>query len=248
MSDATDEPRPSGCHWMWLPEEEVAVVLGLPDRASRIVAVAICVFPPVTVHLARGDGSVVVTTGADSPPCGTGVAPDLRKARATDYGLLVNFGSYAAAADAVIDGCKPVDLIAFDPADFDGSNPDESATPEQAALLDRAVAVLNRVGDGEFAPADREEWRAVIDGLRKTIPGLYGSEWIHRGWDLMLHGSKLFSDRWTPQLQYRRTAWWETFLARKNPPLVTERVPAAGPDVLSEWNARERVIGSRPIG
>lgn len=120
--------------------------------------------------------------------------------------------------------------------DDDLTGPDGHATPEQLAWLDRAVAVLDRLAD-KTAPvpeADRPEWLAIADGLGGTIPGLYGCEWIHRGWDICLHGRKLLVCRWTAERRDQSVAFWERVMRGEGPKYTrpTKRIPEVSADVL----------------
>lgn len=119
----------------------------------------------------------------------------------------------------------------FDPTDFDGSSPDAHATPEQLPWLDRAVAVAPRMGTPLFSDADRVEWNAAVAGLRATV-AIYGTEWIHRGWDLCLHGAKVFANRWTPDDMVARLAFFERMRQSPPRPVVTKRLPEADPAIL----------------
>jgi hypothetical protein len=79
--------------------------------------------------------------------------------------------------------------------------PDTYATPEQHAILDRAVTILERTFDQNI-PLTMEEdiaWLEIIKELHVTTPGLYGCDFIHQGWHLMLHGPKFFAQRITEE-------------------------------------------------
>ncbi len=218
--------------YVWLPEAEQIAAVKSPDRANLIVAAAVELTTGWNmVLIATGDGRVRTISQGRFGLTGASLALDLSVVRPADGGRAVVLnGTVMAAADAL---CGPqADETLFDPTDFDGTAPDAHATPDQLILLDQAVAILNRVGDGEFDDATRVEWRQVTSGLRASI-NLYGSEWIHRGWDLVLHGSKMLTDRWTPETAHRQARWWEAFLA--NPPkarLVTRRIPTVSSECL----------------
>lgn len=126
--------------------------------------------------------------------------------------------------------------VATEPVDdFDDVSPDPHATPAQVALLDRAVAILDRVGDNDMTAEECVEWQAIIKGLHETTPGLYGSEWIHRNWQLTTHGNKMFSQRWTREYAAERSGFFSALLAGKfqnNRPLPTRRIPEGSPDLL----------------
>jgi hypothetical protein len=166
------------------------------------------------VHLVRGDGRLVEVLADRFCACGTGVRPDFTKARPIDYGLAVAFGAYEAAADATFDDGRLFGSV-FDPEDYDGTQADPHATAGQLPFLDRAVNLLNRVGAGRFEDeADAREWKAVIAGLRAETPGLYGCEWIHKGWDLDLHGAKMFAHRWLPDEAIACNEFWTKLFAK----------------------------------
>ncbi len=207
----------------WLPEEDMAAVLALPDRGNRIVAAATDALDVIVVF---GDGTRFTVSHGRFAATDGGQSADFTQARPAVHGRTLQLGAWSCGAtfvSLVVEG-KLDDL--FDPADHDASTPDVHATPEQLAWLDRAVAVAPRVGEPEFSEADGVEWRAVTAGLRATL-NMYGCEWIHRGWDLMLHGNMIFADRFTPEYSLTMTAWWDEFLSRPKPKLVTRRLPVA---------------------
>jgi hypothetical protein len=231
MTETTSQPTRK-TKWVWLPEVELVIALSpVANRSELIVAAA--------TESRDGSAVILVATAdgrmwADLPNrferSGNGLLPDFTKTRPADYGHTLSFGEYEASAAVVVEESEPVGTL-FDPADFDGTAPDLHATAEQHVLLDRAIAVLDRSPD-RIAAEDLAEWKAVIAGLHKTIPGLYGCEWIHRGWNLMLHGHQMFSDRWTPEVAHNRGIWWEEFLAAPKVKVAGRRLPEMSADEL----------------
>jgi hypothetical protein len=104
--------------------------------------------------------------------------------------------------------------------DDEYTGPDNHATPEEQFWLDKAVAILNTVPEDEAIPEDRKgEWQEIIKGLcvETGKKGLYGCEYIHRGWNLELHGMKLLTCRWTPEERAARIESWKKALGDHYP-------------------------------
>lgn len=100
--------------------------------------------------------------------------------------------------------------------------PDAHATPEQRAILDRAVAILDVVnGDDSLVdhvscgkpipPEHQEEWKAIGCDLRDTIED-YGCEFIHMGWNIVVHGHKVLTARWTDEVAKAREEFFERLM------------------------------------
>ena len=76
--------------------------------------------------------------------------------------------------------------------------PDEDATPEELVLLDRVIEILNELGDKDMPEDMKKEWRKIADtfgDITLTPQKLYGTTFIHKGWEIILHGRKILSRR-----------------------------------------------------
>jgi hypothetical protein len=225
--DLVDARTPVQYHW--LPEAEQLAAIACENREQLVVAVAVSrATRPHTVLLVRGDGMTAITNTLKFERSGDGVVPDFSAPRPTDHGHTIRFGEYESSAVAALAECDDRVGRLFPPSEFTELEPDAQATPEQVPLLDRLVAVANRWVDGPIQDqADRAEWQAVIAELHKTIPGLYGSEWIHRGWNLTLHGPKVFANLWSPERYVVGRQFWNKMMRSRG--VLTRRVQ--DPDV-----------------
>jgi hypothetical protein len=87
-----------------LPREELEVVLKSPDRKDRFVGGMVDKKAEI-VTLWRGDLTSLVVPLSTFTPTANGIRPDWDRFTVTDYGHTLRFGSYEAAADAVLYEC-----------------------------------------------------------------------------------------------------------------------------------------------
>jgi hypothetical protein len=84
-----------------LPLEELKAVLKSPDRKDRFVG-GMADAEARIVTLWRGDLTSLVVPFSAFTPTANGVQPDWNRFTVTDYGHTLRFGTYEAAADAVL--------------------------------------------------------------------------------------------------------------------------------------------------
>ena len=82
------------------------MVLKSPDRRDRFVGGMVAKEAEI-VTLWRGDLTSLVVPLSTFTPTANGIRPDWDRFAVTDYGHTLRFGSYEAAADAVLYECDP---------------------------------------------------------------------------------------------------------------------------------------------
>jgi DNA-binding XRE family transcriptional regulator len=120
-------------------------VLALPDRSDRFLG-GIVDNESKTVTLWRGDLTPMVVQSSTFAATANGIRPDFNKFSVADYGHTLRFGSYEAAADAV--------LYDFDPDFRRRLNRQRMATEQTLGASIRRLRMQRQLTRDDFPDVD----------------------------------------------------------------------------------------------